>query len=145
MQWINLYGPKNLSECYFHKNEMEECIQWINNYKKDFNNTKKILMIVGHTGSGKTKLAQLLLEEFNYQIIEYNSSDTRSQKKITEVLDLEYLNSIIEGSPFNIFQHPFTIPYWNLSYFSTPILSECHLNNIPLSCYIVRRWLIFFM
>jgi energy-coupling factor transporter ATP-binding protein EcfA2 len=86
MQWINLYGPKNLSECYFHKNEMDECIQWMNDYKKDFTKTKKVLMIIGHTGAGKTKLAQLLLQEFNYQIIEYNSSDTRSQKKITEVI-----------------------------------------------------------
>jgi SpoVK/Ycf46/Vps4 family AAA+-type ATPase len=86
MQWINLYGPKKLSECYFHKNEMEECIQWMNDYKKDFTKTEKVLMIIGHTGSGKTKLAQLLLQEFNYQIIEYNSSDTRSQKKITEVI-----------------------------------------------------------
>lgn len=86
MQWINLYGPQNISDCYFHKNEMEECIQWMNDYKKDFTKTKKVLMIVGHTGSGKTKLAQLLLKEFNYQVIEYNSSDTRSQKKITEVI-----------------------------------------------------------
>jgi len=47
---------------------------------------KKVLLIIGHTGSGKTKLAQLLLKEFNYQIIEYNSSDIRSQKKMGEAI-----------------------------------------------------------
>jgi len=86
MQWINLYGPKKIEDCYFHKNEMKECIDWINEYKNNYNNTKKVLLIIGHTGSGKTKLGQLLLKEFNYQIIEYNSSDIRSQKKITEVI-----------------------------------------------------------
>jgi len=86
MQWLNLYSPSTLDECYFYKNEIKECIQWFQDYNKNPANTPKVLMIIGHTGSGKTKLAQLLFQHFKYQLIEYNSSDVRSQKKITEVI-----------------------------------------------------------
>ena len=86
MNWIHKYNPQNLKDFFFHKEEREECIKWFNDYKNDIKNTKKVLLIIGHTGSGKTKLAQLLLKEFNYQIIEYNSSDIRSQKKMGEAI-----------------------------------------------------------
>ena len=96
MQWINLYSPKSLDDYYFYKEEIKECIQWFEDYKKNLNETKKVLMIIGHTGSGKTKLAQLLLAHFKYQMIEYNSSDVRSQKKITEIIKktLAYRNVV---------------------------------------------------
>lgn len=96
MQWINLYSPTCLDDSYFYKDEIKECIKWFEDYKSNLSNTKKVLMIIGHTGSGKTKLAQLLLAHFKYQMIEYNSSDVRSQKKITEIIKktLAYRNVI---------------------------------------------------
>lgn len=85
MQWTDLDIP-SLEESYFHKNEIKECLQWIEDYRNNVPNTPKVLMIIGHTGSGKTKLAHLLIKQYQYSLIEYNSSDIRSQKKIVDVL-----------------------------------------------------------
>ena len=86
MQWTDLYIPSSLEESYFHKEEIKECLQWIQDYRNNVPNTPKVLMIIGHTGSGKTILAHLLIKQYQYSLIEYNSSDIRSQKKITDVL-----------------------------------------------------------
>jgi DNA polymerase III delta prime subunit len=96
MNWLDLYKPKFLKDINSNKDAIKESIKWIEDYKKDYINTEKVLLIIGGTGHGKTLLAELLFSEFNYKKIELNSSDTRSQKKISEFLkkSLTYKNVI---------------------------------------------------
>jgi len=81
MNWLDIYKPKYLSELKTNKIEIEKGIKWIENYKKDSKNSKKVLFILGNTGIGKTILGELILKDYNYQKIELNSTDIRSQKK----------------------------------------------------------------
>ena len=109
MNWLDLYKPQILKDIKTNKEAVSDCIQWIENYKKDYSKTEKVLLIIGGTGSGKTLLADLLLKEYNYQKIELNSSDVRSQKKISEFLkkSLTYRNVVDmffeEKQPIGIF------------------------------------------
>ena len=109
MNWLDLYKPQFLKDIKTNKNSIAEGIQWIENYKKDYSKTEKVLLIIGGTGSGKTLLADLLFKEYNYQKIELNSSDVRSQKKISEFLkkSLTYRNVVDmffeEKQPIGIF------------------------------------------
>jgi len=86
MNWLELYKPKLLSEFKNNQDEIKKCIKWIEDYKKDSSSTKKVLFICGPVGCGKTLLADVLLKTYNYKKIELNSSDLRSQKKISEFL-----------------------------------------------------------
>lgn len=86
MDWLDKYRPKHLNEFNINENEVKKAINWIENYKKNIDGTKKVLLILGNTGVGKTLLADLLLKDYQYQKIELNSTDIRSQKKISEFL-----------------------------------------------------------
>ena len=86
MNWLEKYRPLYLKDLRSNKEETDKCIKWIKDYKKDCKNTKKVLFIVGPIGCGKTNLANMIFQEFNYQKIELNSTDVRSQKKIGEFL-----------------------------------------------------------
>ena len=108
MNWLELYKPKLLSDIKHNQDEIKKCIKWIDDYKKDSLSTKKVLFICGPVGCGKTLLGEILLKSYNYQKIELNSGDLRSQKKIGEFLKkaLTYKNILDmfnnEKSPIGI-------------------------------------------
>jgi len=95
MNWLDKHKPKNLSEFYFFKKEIEECKKWMINYKNKKENTPPILFIKGGSGLGKTVIAHVLLKEYHYDIIELNTTEFKG-KKISEYLrkTLVYKNVI---------------------------------------------------
>ncbi len=94
MNWLNTYRPTSIAEFKGNKLEIEKAINWINSFIKNPLQTKKVLFIIGSTGVGKTLLADIIFKEYNYQKIELNSTDVRSQKKLGEFLkkSLTYKN-----------------------------------------------------
>ena len=96
MNWLDIYKPKLLKDFKTNRDEVDKAIRWIEGYKKDYLNSKKVLFIIGNTGTGKTTLAELIFKEYNYSKIELNSTDIRSQKKIGDFLkkSLTYRNII---------------------------------------------------
>jgi len=96
MNWLDKYKPKFLQDFKTNIEEINKAKIWIENYKKNSYSPKKVLLIIGNTGVGKTLLGELILKEYNYQKIELNSSDIRSQKKLGEFLhkSLTYKNVI---------------------------------------------------
>ena len=78
--------PKNFDDIIFYKDQLNLAVKWIDNFKKNIDRSKKVLLIIGSTGSGKTCIAQQLFKKFEYQIMELNSGDIRSQKKLGEYL-----------------------------------------------------------
>jgi chromosomal replication initiation ATPase DnaA len=96
MNWLDKYKPNCLTDLKTNHIEIQKAIKWVENYKKDCKNSKKVLFILGNTGTGKTVLSELILKDYNYQKIELNSTDIRSQKKIGEFLkkSLTYKNII---------------------------------------------------
>jgi DNA polymerase III delta prime subunit len=96
MNWLELYKPESVYDLKTNKDEVKKAIDWIKRYKENPDETEKVLLILGPSGVGKTLLADLLFKEFNYDKIELNSSDVRSQKKISDFLkkSLTYRNII---------------------------------------------------
>ena len=86
MEWIEQIKPKSIYDINIYQDEIKKCIEWIKAYKEDPSLVKKVLLIIGDTGVGKTLIAELLFKEFNYDKIEINSTDYRSQKKFGEFL-----------------------------------------------------------
>jgi len=95
MNWLELYRPKDLKDLKINIKEVEKAVDWITNYKLK-KSVPRVLFIIGDTGTGKTLLADLILKNNNYQKIELNSSDIRSQKKIGDFLikSLTYKNVV---------------------------------------------------
>jgi len=95
MNWLETYKPKILSEFKTNITEIKKAQNWIESYKKK-ELVPKVLLIIGPTGIGKTILADIILKEYNYEKIELNSTDLRSQKKIGDFLkkSLTYKNVI---------------------------------------------------
>ena len=96
MSWLNKYRPQFLVDFKTNLDEIKKAQLWIEDYKKDSSNCKKVLLIMGDTGTGKTVLADVILKQYNYQKIELNSTDVRSKKKINEFLikSLTYKNVV---------------------------------------------------
>lgn len=81
--FLDKYKPTKLDDLYGNSIQIKTAIEWIKNYNK---NEKKILLISGPPGIGKTSLSHILLKEHNYYPIEFNASEVRSQKVIEEKL-----------------------------------------------------------
>lgn len=84
--WCDKYHPKTINEVYGNKDNILKIGEWLNNFKNKIIGTKIGLFISGPPGIGKTSLSHLILKEYNYEIIEYNASDVRSQKAVKENL-----------------------------------------------------------
>eukprot|EP01117_Protostelium_nocturnum_P011298 TRINITY_DN409_c1_g1_i2.p1 TRINITY_DN409_c1_g1~~TRINITY_DN409_c1_g1_i2.p1 ORF type:complete len:607 (-),score=157.25 TRINITY_DN409_c1_g1_i2:2379-4199(-) len=74
--WVNKYEPKTLEECAIHKNKREEVKEWLKKNDRNqmnFGKEKKILILCGPTGSGKTILTKLVAKELEFEIVEWNN------------------------------------------------------------------------
>jgi len=58
----------------------------MNQIKKSIQNPKKPILLYGSTGTGKTEIIKSIAKELNHDLIEINASDTRSEKRIEELL-----------------------------------------------------------
>mgnify|MGYP006086337295 CR=1 FL=1 len=86
MNILDNIKPTCLDEIEIYKDEIESMENWIKSYKNKTIPCKKVLLIIGNIGTGKTLLAELLFKKYNYNKIELNSTDFRSQKKLGDFL-----------------------------------------------------------
>ena len=86
ISWLEIYRPKKLSDYYMSKKQLDVVKDWIKDFRNNVEDAKPFLILHGTAGIGKTTLAYLILEYYNYEIIECNASDTRTKKTIQETL-----------------------------------------------------------
>ena len=91
--WCDKYKPKTIEEVYSNKEAIKAITNWIINFKNKKEGTKPALFISGPPGIGKTTIAHLILKENDFEVIEYNASDVRSQKAVKESLS-KSINSL---------------------------------------------------
>ena len=87
MNWSEKYRPTSINDLYLSYDNKNKILKWISDFKnkeKDFTNC---LILHGPPGIGKTSLANIILESNDFDIIEFNSSDIRSQKTLREKID----------------------------------------------------------
>ncbi len=92
--WTEKYRPQSLNDYYISKINLDIISKWITDLQHNkyiitdnrTNECKPFLILNGSSGIGKTTLAYLILQQYNYEIIECNASDTRSKKQIQDVL-----------------------------------------------------------
>lgn len=86
--WTYKYHPENLSDVVGHFQGIKILKEWLRKFQTD--KTKKappIIFIYGASGIGKTTIATLLLQQFNYHIFELNAGEIRSKKRIQEMME----------------------------------------------------------
>ena len=86
ISWLEKYRPKTLADYYISKKQLDVVKEWIKDFRHKTEDAKPFLILHGTAGIGKTTLAYLILEYYNYEIIECNASDTRTKKTIHETL-----------------------------------------------------------
>lgn len=84
---VDKYKPKNLEDLVGNEINIQKAISWLEDFQNEIENTPRALFISGKPGIGKTSMAKLLLEKFEYHTVEFNSSDIRNQKLVREKLE----------------------------------------------------------
>ena len=79
--WCEKYRAKNFSEIKGQTFAIEKVKAFLKNFPK-----KKVLILHGAPGIGKTSLAYALANEENAEILEMNASDFRNKEKIHSVI-----------------------------------------------------------
>jgi DNA polymerase III delta prime subunit len=112
LNWLNKYAPKDIKDCLIKAEDKKLIESWISNLintksenttaatatgsskskgkRKDKGKSKNIdtncLFLYGPPGIGKTTIAKIILKKYNFDILEFNASDTRTAKHIQENL-----------------------------------------------------------
>lgn len=82
--WVNKYAPKKSSDILGNNSTIKKIKEWLQTFSKK--SKYKIILLIGPPGIGKTTAANILSEECNYKVIEYNASDSRTEKALRENL-----------------------------------------------------------
>jgi len=82
--WTEKYRPTSLNEYYISKTQLNIVKTWIQDFINNTDDIKPFLILYGTAGIGKTTLAHLILNKYNFDIIECNASDFRSKKNLAE-------------------------------------------------------------
>ena len=86
ISWLDKYRPTTLDNYYISKAQLNVVKTWIDDFRNNTEDAKPFLILYGTPGIGKTTLAYLILNFYDYEIIECNASDSRTKKNIRETL-----------------------------------------------------------
>ena len=86
ISWLEKYRPTKLSDYYISSENFTIIKNWIEDYKNGSEDAKPFLILYGTAGIGKTTLAHLIFNHYNYEVIESNASDTRTKKYLQETI-----------------------------------------------------------
>ena len=102
---VDKYKPQSIDDLVGNKANIQTAISWLEDFQNGVENTPRALFISGKPGIGKTSLAKLLLESFNYHTVEFNSSDIRNQKlvreKLENIMGKVNISSMMGGNKFS--------------------------------------------
>ena len=93
------YKPKKITDLFLSPKNKTIIKDWIKNYKTSPDTSKKVLLITGPTGCGKTTLARLIFKYYKFRVIEYDSVDLKLKGNIKKI----FTNSFKYNNVINMF------------------------------------------
>lgn len=81
--WTDKYKPTSFNQIIGNTTKVKQINEFFENFKNP--KSKKILLLSGPPGIGKTTIANLALKKYGYLTIEFNSSTIRGPKQIRNV------------------------------------------------------------
>ena len=98
LNWCEKYRPTNFNDLLISTDDKNIIKKWMKDFKEKKKKFKNCLFLHGAPGLGKTTIANIILKDHNYDIIELNASEVRNQKLLKERLDKVNSNvNIIES------------------------------------------------
>lgn len=86
MLWVDKYSPKTFDDIFLTSKEIQIIKKWIEDFKNKKKKASNCLFLYGAPGIGKSSIANIVLNEYKYDILEYNASDVRNAKLIKDKL-----------------------------------------------------------
>lgn len=86
LNWTEKYRPKKFNDLFLTNNELSTIKKWIKDFKDKKPKFKNCLFLHGSPGLGKTSVANLILKENDFDVLEFNASEMRNQKLIRDKL-----------------------------------------------------------
>lgn len=93
--WLEKYRPLTLNDYIGREEDIKEIKEWIENFFNKEHETENVLLLYGNPGVGKTTLARIIFSMYNYEIVEFNSSNYRSKRLIKEKIGCIGTSSIV--------------------------------------------------
>lgn len=89
--WLDKYAPKKLDDIIGHSQSINQIKHWlthfsINNHLTSWNEPVGSIIISGIHGIGKSVTIKMILQEFDYNIINMSSSNIKNNKSINKLL-----------------------------------------------------------
>ena len=84
--WVDKYRPVNIDDYYVLPQIKSQIEKWITDFKHQKKGAINCLFLYGPPGCGKTTIANIILNKYGYDTIEYNASDIRTPKLIKNKL-----------------------------------------------------------
>ncbi|MBU7031382.1 MAG: replication factor C large subunit [Theionarchaea archaeon] len=91
--YTETYRPSQLSEIVGQPSALKELVSWFNTWP----NQKKVAILYGRAGVGKTSAVLALAQEVNADLVELNASDQRNKDVILRKVGLAATTSTLHG------------------------------------------------
>ena len=86
MLWVDKYSPKTFDDIFLMYKEIQTIKKWMEDFKNKKKEASNCLFLYGSPGIGKSSIANIVLQEYKYDILKYNASDVRNGKLIKDKL-----------------------------------------------------------
>lgn len=85
--WYEKYRPKTFSDLFLPHGIAKTCKKWIEDFQKKVPNTPPCLFLHGPPGIGKTSMARILFQTYDYEVMEFNASEIRNASQIRSKIE----------------------------------------------------------